>query len=59
MNYQLNTIVEMKKPHACGTNAWQIIRMGADIKIECTNCHRVVMMTRQDFEKRLNKIIKD
>ncbi|AZZ60903.1 DUF951 domain-containing protein [Oenococcus sp. UCMA 16435] len=58
MDYQLNTIVEMKKPHACGNNAWKIVRMGADIKIECSNCHRIIMMTRHDFEKHLNKIIK-
>ncbi len=30
--YELNDLVEMKKPHPCGTNRWQIIRMGADIR---------------------------
>ncbi len=30
--YDLGDIVEMKKPHACQANRWQIIRMGADIK---------------------------
>ncbi|WP_143787178.1 DUF951 domain-containing protein, partial [Oenococcus oeni] len=30
MDYQLNTIVEMKKPHACGNNSWKVVRMGAD-----------------------------
>ena len=33
--YGLNDVVEMKKPHPCGTNAWKIIRMGADIRIKC------------------------
>ena len=32
--YDLHDIVEMKKQHPCGTNRWQITRMGADIKIE-------------------------
>ncbi|KGH82842.1 DUF951 domain-containing protein [Oenococcus oeni] len=59
MDYQLNTIVEIKKPHACGNNSWKVVRMGADIKIECNSCHRIVMMTRHDFEKHLNKVIKD
>ena len=36
--YKLNDIVEMKKPHACGTNAWKVTRVGADIKLLCTNC---------------------
>lgn len=30
--YDLGDIVEMKKPHACKANRWEIIRMGADIK---------------------------
>lgn len=28
MEYGLNDIVEMKKQHPCGTNRWQITRMG-------------------------------
>ena len=34
-DYALNDIVMMKKQHPCGTNRWQIIRVGADIKIQC------------------------
>lgn len=55
--YDLNNIVEMKKPHPCGTNNFQIVRMGADIKIRCTNCDRTIMMLRRDFDKRLKKVI--
>ena len=33
--FGLNDIVEMKKQHPCGTNRWQVIRLGADIKINC------------------------
>ena len=46
--YDLGDIVEMKKPHACQANRWQIIRMGADIKIKCTNCGHIVMMPRRE-----------
>lgn len=55
--YVLNDIVEMKKPHPCGVNRWQIIRVGADIKIECTGCGHIVMMSRYDFNKRLKKVL--
>ncbi|MCG4306032.1 DUF951 domain-containing protein [Enterococcus lactis] len=54
--YDLHDIVEMKKPHACQTNRWEVIRMGADIKIRCMNCGHIVMMTRRDFEKKLGKV---
>ncbi|AFS40995.1 MAG: DUF951 domain-containing protein [Leuconostoc gelidum] len=55
--YKLNDIVEMKKPHACGTNAWRVTRVGADIKLICTKCGRGIMMSRFDFNKRLKKIL--
>lgn len=56
--YHLHDIVEMKKPHACGSNAWEITRVGADIKLTCTNCGRGIMMPRFDFNKRLKKVLK-
>ena len=56
--YELNDIVEMKKQHPCGSSNFQITRMGADIKIKCTECARTIMMTRRDFEKRMKPIVK-
>jgi len=57
--YELDDIVELKKEHPCLTRSkkWQIIRMGADIKIKCLGCGAVVMLTRFDFEKRIKKVI--
>ena len=58
MEYKLNDIVEMKKPHPCKiSNQWQIIRMGADIKIKCLGCGAFVMFSRREFEKKLKKIV--
>ena len=56
-NYEINDIVEMKKQHACGTNRFKIIRMGADISIKGENWHRVIMIPRQTFNKKLKKIL--
>lgn len=58
-NYKLNDYVIMKKQHACGTNKWQIIRTGVDIKIKCINCNREIMMDRLEFEKKLKKVLGD
>ena len=62
--YQVGNFVEMKKPHACTikstgkkANRWEITRVGADIKIKCSNCDHVVMMSRYDFERKMSKII--
>ena len=56
--YKLGSIVTMKKDHPCGTNEWEITRIGADIKIKCINCRRFIMLPRIDFNKKLKKIIK-
>lgn len=49
--------VEMKKQHPCGSKVWEIIRVGADIKIKCTGCGRIVMLPRSKFEKNAKKIV--
>ena len=55
--YQLHDYVEMKKQHPCGTNRWQIIRVGMDIRIKCQGCGASILMPRRDFEKRLKKVL--
>lgn len=55
--YVIGTKIEMKKGHPCGTNEWEIVRLGADIKIKCINCGRVVMLPRIEFNKKVKKIV--
>lgn len=57
MVLNLGDRVKMRKTHPCGSDEWIVTRVGADIKICCTGCNRVVMMNRPDFEKRVKKII--
>ncbi len=56
-NIKLNDVIVLKKGHACGTNAWKIIRFGADVKLQCTGCDRVVMMPRIDVRKKVKQIL--
>ena len=56
-DFALGDVVLMKKPHACGANEWTIIRVGADVKIKCDNCGRIVMLDRADFVRMGKKIL--
>lgn len=56
MKYKINDVVTLKKGHPCGENKWQILRTGADIKLKCLGCDRVVWLTRLEFNKRIRKI---
>lgn len=55
--FGLHDVVEMKKPHACQTNRWEILRMGMDIRIKCEKCGQMVMMKRSDFNKKMKKVL--
>lgn len=59
-DYTLNSVVEMRKPHPCAfkTKEFQIIRLGADIKIRCLGCGNVVMLERNDFNAKVRNVIK-
>lgn len=46
----------MKKEHPCGYNEWEITRVGADIKIKCLKCNRILMLDRVEFNKKLKRI---
>lgn len=53
----LGDLVQMRKTHPCGSDRWTITRTGADVKMRCEGCGRVVMLNRPEFEKRVRKIL--
>ena len=55
--FELGNIVEMKKQHPCGSNNFEVIRLGADIKIKCCGCGRIIMLPRSKFQKDAKKVI--
>lgn len=52
---QVGERVQMRKPHPCGGDTWEVYRIGADIGIYCLTCHRRVMLARSEFFKRLKR----
>ena len=53
--FALGDHIAMKKPHACGGNEWIVTRTGADVKLRCVQCGRVVMLDRGEFLRRARK----
>ncbi|HSK68088.1 MAG TPA: DUF951 domain-containing protein [Candidatus Limnocylindria bacterium] len=54
---RLKDVVEMRKPHPCGSAVWTVTRIGADIKMKCSGCGRVVMLDRVEFLRRRKKVL--
>ncbi|CAI6064257.1 DUF951 domain-containing protein [Cohnella sp. JJ-181] len=55
--FGLGDIVQMKKPHPCGANEMEIIRMGMDIRIKCVKCKHSILLPRAKFEKSMKKML--
>jgi len=55
MDYKVSDVVKTKKPHPCGSDEWEIIRMGMDVKLKCLKCGHIVMIPRNKFEKSVKK----
>ena len=58
MDVQVGDILEMKKPHPCGSRRFLVLRSGMDFKIRCTGCGHEVMDPRVKAEKIIKKIIR-
>lgn len=52
---ELEDIIQMKKPHPCGSTIWKVVRLGADIGLECSQCRRKVMLSRRELSHKMKK----
>ena len=56
MIFSLNQKVITKKPHACGNFEWTVVRVGADIKLQCNKCNHIVLIPLDKAKKIVKEI---
>lgn len=56
--FDIGDVIRMKKPHPCGCNEWEILRVGADFRLKCLGCGHQVMVPRKLVEKNTKEIRK-
>ena len=56
--FEVGDVVVMKKKHPCGSNRWRLLRVGADIRMECLGCARMVMLPRSSLDKSVKSLEK-
>jgi hypothetical protein len=54
---RLNDIVRLRKAHPCGGFDWKVVRLGADIGLECCTCGRRVLLPRRELSRRVKAIL--
>lgn len=57
MGFYVGDIVLLRKPHPCGSSEWEIMRVGADFRIKCLGCGRVLMISRSKFQKSVKRVV--
>ena len=53
---QPGDVVVLKKPHPCGSLRWQVVRLGADIRLQCLGCGRRAMLSRRRLANRIKAV---
>ncbi len=59
MDFTVGTVIQMKKEHPCGSNAWKILRVGMDFRLECQGCMHQIMVPRKLVEKNFRGIVEE
>ena len=57
MKFNVGQVIKMKKPHPCGANEWEILRVGMDFRLKCKGCDHQVMVPRKLVEKNFKGFI--
>ena len=57
MVVHIGDVARLRKPHACGANEWEIVRLGADIGLRCRQCSHRILMPRSDLERRFTGFV--
>ncbi len=57
VEFQMGDVVRLRKQHPCGGDTWTIVRLGADIGLQCSTCQRRVLLERSLVERRLRSIV--
>lgn len=55
--YKVGNKIVMKKSHPCGSDTWEVLRVGMDFRLKCCGCSHQIMLPRITVEKSTKKII--
>ena len=57
MDLKVGDIIKLKKQHPCGSNEWEILRVGIDFRLKCKGCDHQIMIPRKQVEKNIRQVI--
>ena len=58
MDIRVGDLLTMRKKHPCGSDTWQVLRVGMDFRLRCQGCGHEVMIPRSKAEKSLKSVLR-
>ena len=49
-------VIRMKKPHPCGSDEFDVLRIGSDLRIRCRGCGHDVTVPRLKIEINIREV---
>lgn len=57
MDIQVGDVVRLRKQHPCGSDEWEVVSVGVDIRARCLGCQRYVLMDRFVLERKVKAVV--
>ena len=57
MDYNINDVVILKKPHPCKdkSHTFTILAIDGEVRLKCSGCKGIVLLKRSAFEKAIKE----
>lgn len=59
IKFKINDVIELKKPHPCGSKEFRVLRVGGDMRVVCLGCGRDMNIDRLKLEKATKRVLSD
>ena len=57
VEFKIGDVLRLRKKHPCGSDEWQVTRLGADIGLKCLKCQHYVLIDRFQLERRVKAFV--
>ena len=57
IRFKTDDIIELKKPHPCGSKEFRVLRVGGEMRVVCCGCGRDMTIDRLKLEKATKRIL--
>ena len=57
LQIHVGDVLELRKPHPCGSASFKVLRLGSEVKILCLGCGHDMTLDRIKLERAVKKVV--